>query len=106
MECRFVIDVNKPWSVKPEVTWQLISFLVHNQLDGVELMEYSGKQFTKNVAAFCDGNNKMKGPALRMLRVLRAIDRVQMRRFKQGLGIEVDSDEDNYEVCLGCHDRS
>ena len=73
----------RPWKYKQDINEQLISFLEHKELDGVQMMEFKRKDFGKELVAFCDGNKKMNGPAMKIWAALTAIDEPQMALFKE-----------------------
>ena len=102
MDQTFSVDPNKPWTAKPEVNEQLISFLEHKQLDGVGVKEYQRKQFSKDLVAFC-GNKKVTGPATKLCAALKAMeDEAQIERFKEKLNLNTiitENDNSSMKVC-------
>ena len=85
MECRFSIDPEKPWKTRPEINDLLISWFEKEQMNGSMVKEYDRKQFGKDAVAFCDGNKKVNGVAIKFYGKLRAMDNEQMERFKNGI---------------------
>ena len=82
MECRFSVDPARPWKSKQELDDLLISWFEKKQMNGSMVKEYDRKQFGKDAVAFCDGNKRMNGVAMKFYGKLRAMDNEQMERFK------------------------
>ena len=51
-------------------------------MNGLMVKEYDRKQFGKDAVAFCDGNKKVNGVAMKLYGKLKAMDNKQMERFK------------------------